>query len=71
MKARQERDAPASRRLQAEVDALRQAVNAAKAARAAAQGAARSASPRWGPRDRKEPERYPHTPSATGSRPCN
>ena len=42
MKARQERVAAASRRLQAEVDAFRQAVNAAKAARAAAEEAARS-----------------------------
>ena len=37
MKARQERGAAASRRLQAEVDAFRQAVNTAKAARAAAE----------------------------------
>jgi hypothetical protein len=40
MKARQERDAPASRRLQAKVDALWQPVNAARAAHTATEEAA-------------------------------
>jgi chromosome segregation ATPase len=42
MKARQERLAEASRRLQAEIDAFRQAMNAAKAAHDAAEEAAES-----------------------------
>jgi len=43
MKARQERVIAASRRLQAEIDAFRQAINAAKAAHTAAEEAAESA----------------------------
>jgi chaperonin cofactor prefoldin len=43
MKARQERLVSASRRLQAEIDAFRQAMNAAKAAHIAAEEAAQSA----------------------------
>jgi chromosome segregation ATPase len=43
MKARQERVTEASRRLQAEIDTFRQAMNAAKAAHTAAEEAAQSA----------------------------